>query len=126
MDLLHAKDAETALGFYLQGATVVSNGVLFPSFDAVVAEIRTFYSTLQEINLAVRDEVRVDVISRDAVMFTATFRWCSTDMAGEKLALSGVWSALFVRDEGHWKIHYRHESFLPSQEQSESQVGSHE
>lgn len=113
-DLLRSRDADAALNHYVSGATVASNGFLYPSFDAFATEIREFYSTLHEIEVGAWDDVRVDVLSTTAAVFTATFRWCSTDTAGERFDLRGVWSAVFVRDDGRWKIRARHESFLPS------------
>ena len=110
-ELLNAEDEATALSHYMDNATVVSNGYLFPSFESVAAEIQKFYDSLREINLAVWDDIRVDVLSSEVAIFTATFRWSSTDSDGVRMDLEGVWSAVFVRDKHRWKIRFRHESF---------------
>jgi ketosteroid isomerase-like protein len=112
-DHLHAKDAGTALSHYTEDATVVSNGFLYPSFNSFADHIKKFYGTLGKINLAVWDKMFINVISVDAALLTATFRWSSTDSAGKRTCLQGVWSALFVLKNGIWKISMRHESFLP-------------
>lgn len=113
-ELLHEVDAAAVLSYYAPGPTVASNGFLYPSFDSLAAELKGFYGTLREINLAVWDDIRVDVIGADAAVFTGTFRWSSTDTAGVRMELEGAWSAVFVRDDDRWKIRVRHESFTPT------------
>ncbi len=112
-DLLNAKDAVTALSYYAPGATVVSNGFLYPSFDALATELTAFYGALAEIDLAVWDDMRIDVLSANAAVFTGRFRWSSRDTDGVRTNLQGAWTAVFVRDDDRWKIRVRHESFVP-------------
>ncbi len=111
---LNSRDATTALGYYEPDATVASNGCLYPSFAAFAAEIEEFYAELREIHRADWDDVRVDVLSTDSAVFTARFRWSSTDAKGLRTDLEGVWTAVFVRGDERWRIRARHESFAPS------------
>ena len=110
---LRAKDAAEALGHYEPDAIVASNASLYPSFEGFAADVREFYGTLRKIDLAVWDEMHVQVLSEDAAVLTATVRWSSTDTASVRLDLKGVWTAVYIRRNGRWSICTRHESFEP-------------
>jgi len=110
-ELLNAKDADTALSFYMPNATVVCNGVLYSSFDSFSEDIRNFYNSLQDIKLAIWDEIRINVIDVNTTIFTAKFRWSSIDTKDVSTNLQGVWEAVFVKKDEIWKIVSRHESF---------------
>jgi uncharacterized protein (TIGR02246 family) len=114
---LKSKDAAAALSCYEPDAIVASDGFLYPSFDRFAENIREFYTALRQVELAVWDEMHVQVISGDAAVLTATFRWSSTDKAGVHTDLKGVWTAVYVRRAGCWKILARHESFEPRVDQ---------
>lgn len=89
----------------------MSNSQLFPSFEALAEDVRAYYDILKEVNLAVWDEMRIKVISKDTVVVTAKFHYSFTDTNNEKTNLQGVWTALYVRRNEGWKIFMRHESF---------------
>ena len=110
-DHLQAKDAQAALSHYHQDATVVSNGIWFDSFDSFARDTYDFYESLKVIKLAVWDEVKIQVISSKVALFTGKVRWESEDNSGKELKLKGVWSAVYTRENGKWKISLRHESF---------------
>lgn len=111
---LRAPDAETALGFYQPNAVVAGDGRLFESFEAFAEDAREFYRTLREVHLAVWDEMYVDVLGEEVAVVTATVRWSSTDTAGVRIDLRGVWTAVWVRGTSGWRIAARHESFTPT------------
>ncbi len=111
LDHVNAKDAQTALSHYNRDATVVSNGIWFDSFDSFARDTYNFFESLKEVKLAVWDEVRIQVISSKVALFTGKVRWESVDNSGRELKLKGVWSAVYVRENGKWKISLRHESF---------------
>jgi ketosteroid isomerase-like protein len=107
---LHSEDAATALSHYVPDATAVSNGFLYPSFDALSADVEAFYETLAEVNCAAWDDMRIDVLGADVAGVTARFRWSSTDTTGSRTDLQGVWSVIWVHDNQRWRILTRHES----------------
>ena len=109
---LNSESAMAALSFYAKDATVISNGVQYPSFESYAEGIKEFYGTLSKINTAAYDDIRINVITKDAALFSAEFRWSSTDTSGSTLELQGVYSALYVREDGQWKMSWRHESFV--------------
>lgn len=110
-DHLNARDAETALGHFTNNAIAVSNTQLFPSFEALAEDVRAYYSILKEVNLAVWDEMRTNVINKDAAAVTASFRYSFTNTNDERTDLQGVWTAVYIRKIDGWKIYVRHESF---------------
>jgi hypothetical protein len=98
------------------------DGRLYESFDAFVDDARAFYSTLRAVHVAAWDAPRVDVLSDRAAAFTAQVRWASTDSAGVRIDLRGVWTAVWLRGPEGWLIAARHESFLPETGASDAAV----
>ena len=108
---LNTTDAENALSHYTEDVIAVSNVKLFPSFESLADDIKEYYKNLKEVNYASWDDIHIHVISETAATFTAQFRYGFTDMDNQKTDLQGIWTALFIRDGGSWKIRLRHESF---------------
>ena len=111
VDHLNAKDSATALSHYTENVIAVSNVKIFPTFEALAEDVKAYYNILKEVNLAVWDEMTINVISIDAALVTAKFRYSFTDTHNEKTDMQGVWTALYIRQNGDWKIQVRHESF---------------
>ena len=110
---LNSKSAISALSYYTKDATLMSNGYLYSSFEPFAEEMKKFYSSLSKINLAAYDEMYINVITNNVALFSAKFRWSSTDTNEMTIDLQGVYSALYVREDGRWKMSFRHESFVP-------------
>jgi ketosteroid isomerase-like protein len=113
IDHLNTKDAETALSHFSEDIIAVSNDRLFPSFEVLAEDVRDYYDILKEVNEAAWDEIHIRVINNDATVFTAKFRYSFTSKDNTRTDLRGIWTALYIRDKGHWKIRVRHESFAP-------------
>jgi ketosteroid isomerase-like protein len=113
-DHLNAPDADTALSHYKPDATIISNGMLYETFQLFEKDTRKFYNSLKEVKLAIWDNIRVRVINSELALFTASVRWSSVDKLGSVFELKGVWSAVYCMEEGNWKILLRHESFEPN------------
>jgi len=110
---INAKDAATALSHYTEDATAVSNDTLYTSFEKLAEDIKAYYNILKDVNLAVWDQMHINVINTDAALVTAKFRYSFTSTNDEKTDLQGVWTDLYVRSNGSWKIRVRHESIVP-------------
>ena len=108
---LNTTDANNALSHYTEDVIAVSNVKLFPSFESLADDVKEYYKNLKEVNHASWDDIHIHVISETAATFTAQFRYGFTDMDNQKTDLQGIWTALFIRDGGNWKIRLRHESF---------------
>jgi ketosteroid isomerase-like protein len=109
---LNAKDAPTALSHYTEDAMAVSNDTLYPSFEKISGHVKAYYNILKEVNLAVWDDIHINVINNDAALFTGKFCYSFTSTNNERTDLQGVWTGLYVRDNGSWKIRVRHESVI--------------
>jgi ketosteroid isomerase-like protein len=125
IDHLNTKDADTALSHFADDVIAVSNDKLFPSFKALAEDIRAYYEILREVNLAAWEKIHNRVINTNAAVFTAKFRYSFTSKDNNRTDLQGIWTVLYVRDKGDWKIRVRHESFTskenrnPESEKSE-------
>jgi len=113
VDHLNAKDTATALGHFTKNVVAASNTKLFPSYEALAEDVADYYDILKEVNLAAWDDMHINVINANAAVVTAAFRYSFTDTKNEKTDLQGVWTAVYVRCNGDWKILVRHESFAP-------------
>jgi uncharacterized protein (TIGR02246 family) len=111
IDHLNTKNAETALSHFTEDIIAVSNDKLFPSFEALAEDVRAYYEILKEVNLATWDEIHIRTINANAAVFTAKFRYGFTSKDKTRTDLQGIWTALYVKDKGRWKIRVRHESF---------------
>lgn len=115
---LNAKDAETALSHFADDVIAVSNDRLFPSFESLAEDVRAYYEILEEVNLAVWDEIYIRIINTDAAVLTAKFRYGFTSKDNTRIDLQGIWTALYVKDKSNWKIRVRHEFFAPAKHQN--------
>ena len=111
-DHLHARDADTAMSHYADDVVAISNLRIFHSRQSLEADVRAFFDVLQETSEAAWKNAYIVVVDQDTATFTAEFRYAFTNKDDEMTRLEGVWTALFVRLEGSWKIQVRHESFV--------------
>jgi len=108
---LNSKDADTALNHFTDDILAVSNIDLFSSRESLYTEIGDYYKILKKINYTSWEDVHIHVINQRTATFTAKFSYGFTSMDDKITDLKGVWTALFIRDKGIWKIRLRHESF---------------
>jgi hypothetical protein len=108
-DHLNAPNAETALRHYKLNATIISNGMMYENFELFEKDTHDFYNSLQEVKLAVWDNIQIRVFNPELALFNASVRWTSIDKPGSVLNLKGIWSAVYCLEEGGWKILFRHE-----------------
>jgi hypothetical protein len=111
LDHLHARSADEALGHFHGDVIAVSNDRLFASFAALEKDVREYYGSLKQVDHASFGEMHIRVVNSNTASITATFRYSFTDVMDEKTELTGVWTALYVREDEIWKIRMRHESF---------------
>jgi ketosteroid isomerase-like protein len=108
---LNAKSSEESISHFTKDIVAVSNEMLFSTYDALEKDVRDYYKILKKINYAKWDDVKILVINNDAATFTAKFNYSFTSVDDEVTNLNGIWTALFVRESGNWKIRLRHETF---------------
>ena len=108
---LNSINGNAALSHYTKDAKIMSNGILYPSFDSFAADIMDFYRNLQTVNLAAYHDMHIHVLTIEKAHLSTKFHWISTDNKRQKIEIKGTWSALFVLQDGQWKMCFRHESF---------------
>jgi ketosteroid isomerase-like protein len=108
---LNSKDVDTALSHFTDDVLAVSNVKLFPSRESLAADIGEYYKILKKVNYASWEDVHIHVINESVATFTEKFSYGFTSIDDQITDLKGVWTALFILDEGIWKIRLRHESF---------------
>jgi ketosteroid isomerase-like protein len=91
------------------------NGVLFPSYDALVEFVEEWYQATEEMDL-VGEQRAVLPLSMDAATLTGIFRYEARQKSGEVLAGRNVFTGVFVRRGGSWKLVHGHESSVPASE----------
>jgi ketosteroid isomerase-like protein len=111
IDHLNAKDAATALSHFTSDVIAVSNDKIFRTFESLAEDAEAYYNILKEVDLAIWDEMYINVINIDTALVTAKFRYSFTDINNKKTDLRGTWTAVYIRQDGNWKIRARHESF---------------
>ncbi len=111
IDHLNTNSAKEALSHFTNDIVAVSNDKFFTAYDSLAEDVKRYYEILKEVNYAQWDDIQIKIINHNAATFTAKFRYTFTTIENERIDLSGIWTALFVRDNGHWKIRLRHESF---------------
>lgn len=108
---LEARDADTALGHFVEDVIAVSNVDIFPSKESLALDVRNYYACLKQVDQAGWEDIYINVVSEAAATFTAKFRYEFTTTDNSLIKLRGVWTALFVLADQVWKIKMRHESF---------------
>ena len=108
---LNAKDIEAALSHYTDDVRAVSNNNIFTSRESLATDIGEYYKILKKVNYASWEDVHINVINESTATFSAKFCYGFTSMDDKITNLKGVWTALFILDNGIWKIRLRHESF---------------
>ncbi len=110
-DHLNAMDAETALSNYDENVIALSNLKKYSSFEALAEDVRGYYNILKKVNLAVWDNIIINVRNADSAHVTAHFRYSFTDIHDKRTNLKGMWTILYIRQRSSWKIRMRSESF---------------
>ena len=111
IDHLSSKTAEEALSHFTRDIVAVSNERLFSSYKELEQDVMEYYKILKKINYAKWSDINILIINNDAATFTTKFNYSFTSVNDEVTNLKGIWTALFVRESGDWKIRLRHETF---------------
>ena len=100
------------------GPVVSASGGKFTVTRAELEQqIRTFWQYVGSNMRNPRWEwtaMRVDVLSPDAAVLTATYRIAHTTPTGLPHAIGGAWTAVFLRRDGRWTIADEHLSDSPN------------
>jgi ketosteroid isomerase-like protein len=115
-DAFRAIDVERFMAPYGSEFVWVENGVLGTDRDSLANAWSDIFASIREITSGDWKDVYVDVLGRDAAVFTGSFDWAGIDTSGAAMAVSGVWTTIWTRTEEGWEIIHGHESLLPAPE----------
>jgi len=100
--------------------TYVENTTVYEGPDPVVRAVKDVMSNAAAIELAWTGEPTVLVLGPNQGVITGAFHESVTDNTGATQVMDGVWTGVYERVEGSWKIMVAHESFAPVAATSES------
>jgi ketosteroid isomerase-like protein len=109
-------NADSILAFYGSGAdlAVAENGMVYPSYDSIVAATRAFWGRPGLTAHYTLGGAHVNVLSREAAVVTAMLTGGVRDSAGVETPMSVAWTAVLQRaGSGGWKIMAEHASWPP-------------
>ena len=100
--------------------TYVENTTIYQGPDSVMSAVHTVLSNAATISLTWTGEPTVLVLGSDLGVVTGAFHESMTDKTGATQVLDGVWTAIYQRVDGSWKIVVAHESVAPVTATSET------
>jgi len=119
-DANRRRDAAGVLDMFINSGELrhAENGVIFTSYEALAEFVEDWYDATEEMHLVweQRDVVR---LSSDAATMTGIFRYEATQKSGDVWAGRNVFTGVFVRRAGSWKLIHGHESSVPPSERQE-------
>jgi len=98
------------------GVVSASGGTVTASRDTLRANILAFWQNVGRNMREPRWEwrsMRIDVLSANAAVMTATYRVPHRTPAGRPHVVGGAWTAVFERRDGRWVIVHEHLSDAP-------------
>jgi ketosteroid isomerase-like protein len=111
------RDTAAVLDMYINSDELrhAENGVIFPSYEALAEFVEDWYDATEEMDL-VWEQRAVVRLSADAATITGIFRYEAKRKSGEVWAGRNVFTGVFVRRGGSWKLVHGHESSVPASE----------
>jgi len=87
---LNSKSAISALSYYTGDAKIMSNGILYSSFESFAADIKDFYRNLNVVKHAGYSDLHIDVLTSNNAHFSTKFHWIATDNNGKKIEIKST------------------------------------
>lgn len=98
----------------------VENTTINQGPDSVVSTVKAVMASAASINLAWTGEPTLLVLGPDLGVITGAFHQSTTDKAGATQVIDGVWTAIYQRVDGSWKIIVAHETAVPTEAASKT------
>jgi len=111
-DAANHRDASRFVSLYAADPDVhpVGNGAIYPSLEAFRAGADSFYQAIAAFDAKAGGEIRTMVLAPDAAATQVPLIFTVTTQSGKRVSGQGVYSALFQKRGGVWKIVRSHES----------------
>ncbi len=109
------RDAAAVLDMFINSDELrhAENGVIFSSYEALAEFVKDWYDATEEMDM-VWEQRAVVPLSADAATLTGIFRYEARQKSGEVWAGRNVFTGVFVRRAGRWKLIHGHESAVPA------------
>jgi ketosteroid isomerase-like protein len=108
-----ARNPDGIRAAYVERPVVAINGRIVDDFDRdQFDEVRLWLRSLQQFE-ASYDHVHLEVLGPTATVATMNHHLRWTDSSGTSGEWNSVWTAVFRRIDGRWRITYSHESTPP-------------
>ncbi len=111
-DAANHRDAGRFVSLYATDADVhpVENGAIHPSLESFRAGVDSFYQAIAALDAKPGGEIRTMVLAPDAAATQVPLTFTVTTKSGKQVLGQGVYTALFQKRGGVWKIVRSHES----------------
>ena len=111
-DAANHRDASRFVSLYAADPDVhpVGNGAIYPSLEAFRAGADSFYQAIAAFDAKPGSEIRTMVLAPDAAATQVPLIFTVTTKSGKQVSGQGVYTALFQKRGGVWKIVRSHES----------------
>jgi uncharacterized protein (TIGR02246 family) len=99
----------TSLFSPLEGTKYISDGAFIPKNELKKA-FTDFYGSLQEMKF-VFEKKEINVLNPDTAVLTSWAHYTAVTKKGEKLEERAIFTSVYIRKNGKWRIFQAHKSF---------------
>jgi ketosteroid isomerase-like protein len=108
-------DAQPYLAQLASNEGYAENGAFYPTRDSLLSAVGHFTKMFTSLELAWDGEPRITVLSPDAAVLSGTFHEVAQPVSGSAMKVHGIWTGVYQRINGEWRIVQAHESWTPDQ-----------
>lgn len=111
---LNRLDIDSYLAQLSNVQTYVENTMVYPDADSIARTVRSLPTALRALKIELAPDPVIIVLTPDIGVYNVKYRQTMTDSSGATTTVDGVWTAVYQRQNGAWKIVAAHESYAPS------------
>lgn len=111
---LNRLDVEPYVGQLADIRVYAENTMMYPDADSLVRTIRTLPAAFRAFKVEATADPVIVVLTPDIGVYSVRYQQAMTDGSGATATVGGVWTAVYQRQNGAWKIVAAHESYAPS------------
>jgi uncharacterized protein (TIGR02246 family) len=102
---MEARDAERVMSHFTRDSAflVVTDGMVYPSFDSLYADVRRGYGMFSEVEME-WTSLDVAILSDGVAAVTASYEQRTMMNDGNPRNMNGMWTGVLVRTDGMWRI----------------------
>ena len=96
------------------------NTMVYPGVDSLASDMRRGFGALRSMHITTRAEPVVVALGPDAGVFSSQVHWTMTDTTGTAMSFDGVWTLVYQRLDGRWKVVLGHDSYAVAEAAEET------